>query len=649
MPPKKEAKRKANNSKKDHEIKKKVVNLEEPQIALNRNPSENSESFHSPSEEINIKDLKLEKGNSHQNFQKSFMEHMKKTYPDIILQRAIIFESINKTVNHFSYNFDKKPEEFDEPFSDFSHYVMNLKLTKKITNVPQMTQRLFFQCTETKKQYVIFRDWKKFKEEEEKKGQSNPELEIFTEGRYDKFVLMKYLSISPNFVNPIALNIIVAGKLELIISEMMVESTGDPLSENSDKSPEFTLLCFIQLIDVLAFLQSSKISLCEVRPENILVDKSSGNIIIKLSDYDLIPFDSTGLENLIEIQNSGLHPIFSSPEALKSVIFKSQKEEFDTLYCMSQIYSIGMTILFLMGFFSSNISLEELLNIKLNEEKYKEFILNIEEYSTKGKSAIEKNLLRLVKICLKYDSQDRLNPGELSNLIRGIQMQEENEEIEKKYSILKKKAELSSRSDYSQYASKSEQDIQGEIVELSGQCEHLKQAQRSKLLEKQQIIDLSNIDIDISNTIERIMGPINNEISTNYPEKTNEQIFGSLISDNIQMAQKITYYLKILVSLFLKESNYHWNEIISKVGDFLPKDELDKFKKIFYIIINELEILIKSITEGNSISKIGLEINSKGDVFIGQLELKSLFKFGIFITKGYVYIGTFDNISYDGI
>ena len=185
---------------------------------------------------------------------------------------------------------------------------------------------------------------------------------------------------------------------------------------NNIKWPEPELYYYlIKLIDALSFMQSQSICHRDIKPQNILIDKSGENINFILADFGVSRHYVDGNSSI-----AGSTP-YLSPEVRKALIdyVLEGKYTVDHNPFKSDVYSLGLVFLY-MASLKKNKSLENLSNLQQAtderiqelEQEYPNFskilkqMLEIEQTNRPDfegmKVILEKNnIYGICQICLK--------------------------------------------------------------------------------------------------------------------------------------------------------------------------------------------------------------------------------------------------------
>ena len=219
-------------------------------------------------------------------------------------------------------------------------------------------------------------------------------------------------------------------------------------------------------------MESLRIAQNEIKKENILVDYVLGKLIVRYINFDIGKIRSLTPKTTNEIGISRFTSFSSAPEIVcNSKNPQSLKEnKYSPWKC--QIYSLGILMLQLMGFFPTKMNSKDFDNYKSSEEEYTLFLTIFDDYSKNISDSFMKNILSVLRICLAYEPDNRLSANELLEILEDL---EKNDEfiIEEQYNMIIKrrgsqtqKSNMTSNSN-SKFFHRSKEEIQSKPMEDS--------------------------------------------------------------------------------------------------------------------------------------------------------------------------------------
>ena len=86
----------------------------------------------------------------------------------------------------------------------------------------------------------------------------------------------------------------------------------------------------------------------------------------------------------------------------------------------SEIYSLGIFMLKIMGYFKFNTNSLSFDDFKRDYEAHKSIIDSIDFFVGTDANELEKNIIKVIKMCLNYDPLKRLSVEELLNILENL-------------------------------------------------------------------------------------------------------------------------------------------------------------------------------------------------------------------------------------
>jgi len=161
---------------------------------------------------------------------------------------------------------------------------------------------------------------------------------------------MKIYNASPNSIIPIDFNIVYLPRQEFLVTELLLSYGGISLVKIVPVSKSEILLEILdQLLHSVNYLECYNIEHNDIKLENILLDQSLDQYIIRLIDFDLARNQSKSLHKSKSRSYHGFTEIYEAPEIYR--IFKQNLQKINKYdVWKAQIYSVGITILQLLGY-----------------------------------------------------------------------------------------------------------------------------------------------------------------------------------------------------------------------------------------------------------------------------------------------------------
>ena len=216
----------------------------------------------------------------------------------------------------------------------------------------------------------------------------------------------------------------------ILVTEVIQVYGGIPLSQFTERNAKFFSSFVHQMKDILCFQEYWGICQNDLKPDNIIIAISPNEpALVKIIDFDIC-------ENLVFTNNKtivsqlrGYSPIYVSPEIfcfVKKVPFVYSKNGEINIW-KSQIYSFGMILLDLVGFFSKKMEKSKVDDYKLSSDAHNKFIDLIHEFKLTQDDIIIRKILTIAKIALTYNPIDRPSGWEFSYICDHFEKMTENQ------------------------------------------------------------------------------------------------------------------------------------------------------------------------------------------------------------------------------
>lgn len=254
-------------------------------------------------------------------------------------------------------------------------------------------------------------------------AESKEDLEKFIRSNYREYSIKKLYSLFPYCIKPLEINFVYLLNYSYFIIDILMDYGGQTLKDFIDHnsiSDHFIFQIFSQLIMAIKYLEIFNIQHNDIKPENIIINLSNENCILKLIDF--------GVANTVQaitdtefIEQEGISMIFDSPE--KQILFIDKNMMIDPNLC--QIYSFGITVLYMLQFFSTIISLSDFQILQKMDTNENSIYLNEcldKFYGMLEKSEIRRKIFIVCRECISSDPNYRLNSKELFFLLQGLEL-----------------------------------------------------------------------------------------------------------------------------------------------------------------------------------------------------------------------------------
>ena len=347
-------------------------------------------------------------------------------------------------IHHIFCEFDTTFEKLNlrpQPFGNFSK-LLNSKYCYKIKKNSQHDDAQVIMCNEGHvAKYVVKRSSISFcyyqelpYPNDDKRNQSYIEnLEKgfrWLEKQYNDYEDNYLLAMSEHFQDVLDFKVVYLSHQNILLAEVIQEYGGISLSEFTQRNISFCCAFVHQMKDILCYQQYLLICQNDLKPDNIIVNiLPNEHFLIKIIDFDICEnLVFTDLKtNVLKLR--GYSPIYVSPEifcfAKKVPFVNSKNEEIDIW--KSQIYSFGMILLDLVGFFSKKMEKSKVDDYKLSSDAHNKFIDLIHEFKLTQDDIIIRKILTIAKIALTYNPIDRPSGWEFSYICDHFEKMTENQ------------------------------------------------------------------------------------------------------------------------------------------------------------------------------------------------------------------------------
>ena len=334
-----------------------------------------------------------------------------------------IYENAKKYLTIEESSSSIHPMNMHTPYSeDYISKVGNINFVSDLGSKEKKSEvQIFLYKSENSNNEFVMKRYVHYFYPGEKDLKELDHLEVFLRNRYIEYSLMKLYSICQHSSIPIFFNIIQVKKVEVIVTEMMMEFAGTTIMDSYPITvSQLAYEYLYQLAMAINFLQEFKIENNGIDPSNIMVKKIEEKLMIKIIDFNIGSKLSNPKESgfICATKNNSF---YWAPEQLNQNNL-SESEESGLSVGKIQIYSMGVIFLQLISFFSkSNIKFEEFNKYKMSEEKYKEFFEKIDLFQFSVIDKLMKNMVIVIKVCLSYKPEMRPSSNEFISLINCLE------------------------------------------------------------------------------------------------------------------------------------------------------------------------------------------------------------------------------------
>ena len=373
---------------------------------------------------VHIPNLEEKKENPSGKINLTNQEEMKSKHPHYI----DFYKSGKKYLTYFESIISVDPMDSTSPYSDFSKIVGNLKYLEYIQKNQENKVSVILYENEKRTKFIIKTYWEKSIYCSTGNQEDNDKIDFFLSQKYNECKLSQLYSACPHSVSPFDFHFVYLKEKKILLSELLQAYGGESIpkylvGKKLNSKEIFTIL--LQITEALNYMECYNIEHNDIKAGNVLVDFALKQPIIKIIDLDIGMHQSLTIHNVQRSAPLGYTNYYVPPEIIRMIArgdTENDSNKFDPR--KSQIYSLGILILQLTGFFSEKVY-ATFDNCKLSDIEYKnKFVDPLQTFFDNCEDYLKKKILKIIQYCTDLSPNKRLTANQLLNCVEGLDRKE---------------------------------------------------------------------------------------------------------------------------------------------------------------------------------------------------------------------------------